>query len=402
MISSGPARVLFLSNGHGEDTIAAAVIDRLRLREPACPIASWPMVGAGEAYAERGITRVGPPNFAPSEGFGTLSMKWLWRDVRAGLIGDYRRQWVAARRLRGRFDLAVAVGDIVPALVAHSADLPYLFVGCAKCSSYPWRGRYHRVELVLIRRRCLGAFARDVETADRMARAGVPAWHVGNPMMDDLRPSTPLDIPADRPVVAMLPGSRADAVANACRLVCLARATAASLSPPERPHWVVAPARTFDLAAFIRTIAGPADGVVLTSTPSSAAGGGVRLTDSAGTIVEVLPGHFVSAVRRALVVVGMAGTANEQSVGLGRPLVALPATGPCGVGYLRMKAHLFGDAAVTVESGDGDAVAAVIALLRDPARRARMEQAGRRLMGPPGASDAIADAICAAARRLTP
>jgi uncharacterized protein (TIGR03492 family) len=119
----------------------------------------------------------------------------------------------------------------------------------------------------------------------------------------------------------------------------------------------------------------------------------MRLEHPAGMQVLVAKGRFADVLRLSRVVVGMAGTANEQAIGLGIPLVAVPSSGVQGERYVRMKMAYFGEAAVRAPR-DPDAIASAVAgLLEDPGRCARMAAAGRERMGLPGASDAIAAAI---------
>ena len=119
----------------------------------------------------------------------------------------------------------------------------------------------------------------------------------------------------------------------------------------------------------------------------------MRLEHPAGMQVLVAKGRFPDVLRLSRVVVGMAGTANEQAIGLGIPLVTVPSSGVQGERYVRMKMEYFGGAAV-LAAREPDAIAGAVAgLLADPARCARMATAGRERMGLPGGSDAIAQAI---------
>ena len=73
--ASGSRRFLFISNGHGEDAIAAAIV--ARMPGPAI-VEAYPMIGAGNAYA--GICPiVGPRASLASEG---------WRNVKGSLRRD--------------------------------------------------------------------------------------------------------------------------------------------------------------------------------------------------------------------------------------------------------------------------------------------------------------------------
>ena len=56
----------------------------------------------------------------------------------------------------------------------------------------------------------------------------------------------------------------------------------------------------------------------------------MRLVAGSGAEAIMAKGALADAARLALAAVGMAGTANEQAVGLGVPLIAVPTRGPMG------------------------------------------------------------------------
>ena len=118
-----------------------------------------------------------------------------------------------------------------------------------------------------------------------------------------------------------------------------------------------------------------------------------------GARAIAIKNRFADALRLADIVVGMAGTANEQAIGLGIPLVTVPSRGIQGERYVRMKMQYFGPSAVAVPREAGAIASETLAILADPERRARMAAAGRERMGSPGASAAIAAAVAAALDR---
>ncbi|MBK8457212.1 MAG: hypothetical protein IPL47_08995 [Phyllobacteriaceae bacterium] len=196
-----------------------------------------------------------------------------------------------------------------------------------------------------------------------------------DPLHDDL------GLPADAVAIAMLPGTREDAAANAADLLDAAAAIRPAGVDPTRLRFVFAAHDRLDFAA-----------VASRATGWSRTADGERLTLVApdGAHALVVRGRFNETLAAASLVIGMAGTANEQAIGLGLPLIAVPSAGVQGENYVRMKARYFGDAAVTVAREPAAIAAAVEAILSDPAKRARMAAAGRERMGGPGASAAIA------------
>jgi uncharacterized protein (TIGR03492 family) len=385
--------LLFASNGHGEDVIAGRVLDRLRARRPQLSVEAWPMVGHGAAYAERGIAAVGARNLLPSAGFATLDPALMARDLKAGWIGTYWRQAADARRMRGRYRMMVAVGDIVPIGAGVLARTPFVFIGCAKSAYYGPRHGYTVLEKRLLRRRCIEAYPRDALTAAELARAGVACRYLGNPMMDGLEGTGDrLGIGEGETVIGLLAGTRADAETNMLDLIAAAGAAPRHIPDPARLRFVFAARPEFDPQAFAADRR-PAGWRVAFAGARDGEGVVLRLEHPAGMQALVAKGRFADVLRLSRVVVGMAGTANEQAIGLGIPLVAVPSSGVQGERYVRMKMEYFGEAALLAPR-EPDAIAGAVAgLLADPARCARMAAAGRERMGQPGGSDAIAAAI---------
>ncbi|MDR7402354.1 MAG: lipid-A-disaccharide synthase-related protein [Armatimonadota bacterium] len=369
---AGRPSVLVVSNGHGEDAVGMVLAQALR---PAADVAAFPLVGLGTAY--RDIPLLDPRRALPSGGFGFRNhLPGLLADLRAGVLRLWWQQRRTLRACRGRFDAVVAIGDFYCLWMAAHAGRPVVYIATAKSE----HGEPHQwLELRLMRRLPAVVFARDALTASALAARGVPARHVGNPLMDTIGPDgTDPRLDPRLPTVLLLPGSRQEAYGNLELLLALA----GRVGRTERVNLVCALAPSLDLDRVHATAvrAGwQADGDVLRSSEAA-----VRLT-----------GAFGAAVRVADVVVGLAGTANEQAAGLGKPVVAFPGPGPQFTRpFLRLQQRILGDAVVAVGSWD-EAAEAVLRLLGNPAERARRGEAGRQRMGPPGAVSQIAAEVLA-------
>src|SRR5690606_33541224 len=108
-----PLRVLIISNGHGEDAIAAGIVRRL---SGDFAFSAYPMLGAGRAFAGL-CPLVGPRRFLPSEGDRRSGS--LLRDLRAGLgIGPALR--FMRREGRG-FEAVLVVGDLMGVLLCWAS-----------------------------------------------------------------------------------------------------------------------------------------------------------------------------------------------------------------------------------------------------------------------------------------
>ncbi|MBC7897879.1 MAG: hypothetical protein H7066_20835 [Cytophagaceae bacterium] len=386
-------RLLILSNGHGEDEIGVSLVEEIRRQaHESVSIAAWPMVGRGAAFEKSNVARIGTQNLLPSEGFGTLSLSAFSRDLQAGWLQLHLRQLRDARDFRGRFDFAIAVGDIVPLLAATMGRLPFALVGCAKSVYYGPRYGYGAMERWLLRRAHAVCYARDERTAGALLQAGVAARYLGNPMMDRVTVrGVPLPRPPGTNVVACLPGSRSDREANAAgilHLIAEARDVYEHVGPT---HFVFALPRDFDRLAMWRTLRPPSAGALGWEQTTTAAGtdeavSHARCGQLHALFVQDALGDVLAVAR---VAIALAGTANEQAVGLGVPVVTFATSGVQGDYYLRMKMPFFGESAIQVEPRARDLADAVTRIVKDDVVHARMASAGRERMGRPGASAAI-------------
>lgn len=402
--------MLLISNGHGEDALGVLLARALLRTMPGVRITAFPVVGTGRRYHEAGIEVAGVQREMPTGGFVREGPGAWLRDVRAGLLRLSWEQWRALRRLRRECDWALAVGDAYALWLAGAVlRRPVAFVPTAK-SDYirPHFG----IEVRAMRRWCFAVFPRDAVTARGLQARGVPAYAAGNLMMDAVQgPATPLPATSGRTVVGLLPGSRTEAYKN---LVFL-------LQVVERlsPHEYVFPVALAGELEMDRVAAAAAhagwtwshEEPLSPAEPSASGGAGGRDEDAAGSPAAVWKGYegtlrrgdhavpcfrcrFSDILHASRAVIGMAGTANEQAAGLGIPVLTAPGEGPQFTPkFVATQKRLLGDA-LWVEPRDPDALAAaVVRLATDEALRARMAQAGKERMGPPGASRAIAECL---------
>ncbi len=362
--------LLSVSNGHGEDLIAAAIVRHLGEAE----VVAYPLVGRGDAYPPE-VARLDPRRSFPSGGFSfRQGNRGLLADLRSGFI----RFWLAQARTlaaqRGRVRLTLAVGDYYCLGMALRAGAPVVAVASADSVL---GGPFGPIPLRVLRR-AVRVFTRDGPTAEYLRRHRIPAEFLGNPMLDCLWPTgTDFGLAPDRPLVTLLPGSRGEAVRNAVLLTQVA-ARVAEVQPETRFLLSVAP--TVDrssMAEALRRAGGKVHNGTIEFDRAQ-----VRLTEA-----------FADAITRAAVVAGMAGTAHEQAAGLGKPVVAFPGPGPQFTrAFLDLQRKLLGEAVVAVSSPD-QAAEAILRLLRSPEERERRGRVGRERMGEPGAAERIATEI---------
>jgi tetraacyldisaccharide 4'-kinase len=354
--------ILFVTNGHGEASIAGRIAQELRTRGEFATD-HFALVGSG--HGDRAFVDVGPQTAMPSGGLVAMgNVRAFAADVRAGFFGLAARQYAFLSGTRGRYAAVVAVGDTYALLFARIARGPTLFVGTAKSVYVAPYGPLERRILRTAQR----IFVRDPATAEFLRRHGVAAEAPGNVIVDLLATGARVDWHGAPERIALLPGSRARAYDDALRLAAVARLVARRV-PGSAAVMSIAPG--LEAARFERALIGE---------PPIAA-----WRDDLGAL-------FADAT----LALGQAGTANEAAAACGVPVVAFEFDGARKSAWYRMRqTRLLGDALAVVPGEADRAAEAIAALLRDPARRAHMARVGRERMGAGGGAAAIAGAIAA-------
>jgi tetraacyldisaccharide 4'-kinase len=351
--------VLFVTNGHGEVSIAARIAREVRAL---APVTTDHLPLVGERFAHAGFPGVGPQRAMPSGGLVAMgNVRAFGRDLLAGWLGLFASQLRFLGSVRRRYAAVVAVGDAYATALARRSGLPLIFVGTAKS--------VYVAPYDVIERRIIAPsariFVRDAATADALRRHGLRAEAPGNVIVDLLAEERRYAWPgAVR--IAILPGSRERAYADAERIADITERVAARM-PGVAAVLSIAP--TLETARFAP---------LLERHPEL----GVWF-DGIGGILD-----------GATLAIGQAGTANEAAAASGVPVVALELSGDHRSGWYRMRQErLLADAMLIVPGEPAAAADAIVALLNDPVRRARMGAAGRERMGPAGGAVAIARAV---------
>jgi len=381
-------RILFVSNGHGERAIADRIAAEVRDISD-FEIDHLALVGEGRSPNMRDV---GPQRSMPSGGLIAMgNARNIARDLRAGLAALTIAQHRFLRGLRGRYALTVAVGDVFAFVMARTCKAPVAFVGTAKSVRV---APYGPMEERLLRS-ARGVFVRDGETAERLRADGVAAESLGNAIVDlfareaELAPDAAF-APFD-PLLVLLPGSRANAYADARFLAGVVR-DVARRRPGLGAAISIAPG--LDAGRFAAEFSGDGWSVALDGDALLP----FTLRDGERTLVRAWSGPVGALFGRAKLVLGQAGTANEAAAAAGVPIVAFRIGDERKDGwYRRRQQSLLGDGLTVLPGNAEEAAAGVAALLDDEPRRIRMGAVGRERMGPPGGSRAIAERVAALA-----
>ena len=321
--------ILFLSNGHGEDTHNCQIIKAFTKISSDTTISAMPIVGAGNNYKNLGIPIIGPTSNMPSGGFFYLNPLLLFKDLGQGLISLTWRQLQIVRQFAKKCDLVMATGDIVVAAIAYWTKLPYVVFLSADSSYYEGRINLGLILPKLLNNsRCLKVFVRDALTAKYLNRQGIKkAEFVGTPVMDNLiSTGKDLQLKPGLFTIGILPGSRLpEAGRNLSLLLKFVREIVKVMGENICQFRVAAvPILMSELEVFVQHSAE----VATSENWQYQAGKLTFLTEECGIEVICYEDAFADILQQSNLVIGMAGTAIEQAVGLGKPVITIPGEGP--------------------------------------------------------------------------
>lgn len=368
-------RLLFLSNGHGEDVIGSRLALQLAKLLPQADLRAFPLVGSGHAWRDAGLPVLGEARDLPAGGLTFHSLNNFVSDLAAGLTGVTWRQFLDLRRQEA--DAALVIGDIWALALSMLLQVPkerrfalQTLVSVRQPGRLsPARLFMERItapERLLQRSRTARVWLRDAETAEWLRQRAVPqAAYAGSFLTDR----------ADPPVgtgVLLLPGSRAWAERSLALLL-----QTAALVPEE--SFAVAWARP-ELPKELP------QGWVLT---------GDLLTDGKVT-VRFRRGEFEALLAESRAALGTAGTAVEQVAAAGLPVLTFELPGLHTRAFLVNQQRVLNGALHLAASGQPNVLARDLRrMLADRTASEAAREAGLRIAGKPGGLARIAAEIAA-------
>lgn len=316
-------RILFISNGHGEDNHSAHIIKTLQQIAPSLEIFALPIVGEGNAYRKLNIPIIAPTQNLPSGGFTYVNRWLLVKDIQAGLLNLTWQQFQALRSFAPSCDLIHATGDMIGQSFAYLSGKP--FISFISCLSALYEGHLQLdlfLKYIIFRSpRCRAVVTRDPYTAENLTKQGLEKVVFGGiPSLDYLTPTgKDLQLKPHIPMVALLPGSRLpEAERNFCLQLQLVKEISLLLGDKIQFRSALVPKLMNQLPQIAKEIGWQYDGknkIFLTQLDLQVE---VICSDSA----------FNDIVCQTDLVVGMAGLAVDQAVAIGKPVIQIPGEGP--------------------------------------------------------------------------
>ncbi len=315
------ARLLLLSNGHGEDLSGALLGQALKAQGH--DVEALPLVGRGNPYSEATIPVVGRTREFSTGGLGYTTFHGRLTELIQGQVMYLLRRLLRLIRIAGRYDLVVVIGDVIPVMAAWLCQRPVATYLVAYSSHYEGRLRLPwPCGSCLRSQRFKAVFSRDALTAtDLSAQLKREVVFVGNPFMDSLlSPSNRLPYAKRR--LGLLPGSRRPELEhNLLLLLGVIDQIPISHSPE---------GLEIDLALVGALGDDHLNQLAQSHGWSLVLGHGTapaRL-EKGGWQIQVRRKGFTSVLLSSDLLLCMAGTAAEQAVGMAKPVLQLPGQGP--------------------------------------------------------------------------
>lgn len=370
-------RILFIANGNGEDSIAAEIISRLPRGYKAD---AYPVVGEGKAFY--GVCPiVGPRSQVASQGWRHTKGSVL-RDLKSGMLSGVLPAIRFLRSVAAQYEKIVVVGDNVGLVLCWLAGVDVaIYLDVFKSG---FAHTYSKPERWLIKSTSKTVFCRDAMLAKTLSGAGIDARFAGNVMLDTVnygaydthsRRSAPL-------AVTLLPGSRST--------------TGESLAIQiEALHQLPS---SVPIDVFVAVANGVMPHNLASSTgmawvsPSTNEAADLGTLMGEGLMVHLATGVAGNLIEAADLVLSQAGTATQQALGLGKPVITFNRADNRKKRMADEQA-LMGEARVLVPEDAAALSVATLRLLTDADERGRLGAIGRERLGPSGAALRVVECL---------
>jgi hypothetical protein len=356
--------VAILSNSYGEDRSGALIAGELKKLDKKTKIRAFPLISLGEEYKKRNIEVTGGHPPSNSGGFFLKSLKGLFADIieNAAVPFSYVNQ---LRKFKKSIDTVVVVGD-TPLFVLGYFSLRKKAYFLDQCKS-AFIAPHLPIERLFMKRLTKIVFTHDGITAGVLQKRGINAEFFGNPMMDDLIEEGKYYPPGVKILIGLLPGSRKEAYSNMRKIAKVVREL---LGRENNLHFAVALSGTVDKNRMMEAVPGFPDRI------------------------DFRYGSFVDIVKNSKFVISLGGTASEQSLYLGSPVISFPGSGAQNTKRrLKGQKKLLGDAFVLLRYKPEKIAEKILETVRNETLLKKLKSKGKERAGKSGGAKKIAEFI---------
>ncbi|MGL5722560.1 MAG: hypothetical protein ACRCY4_09195 [Brevinema sp.] len=374
--------ICVIANGYAEEMMASTLMDQIRLelgdRVDDYFFVGGSLVSSGRWYQDKRFATFYSGGISPSGGFPTRSIKGFFSDLFAGVFrGPFKLSSFVKQWADNGLEMVVVVGDFLLLATAMPAlkrkKVPCVFIPTAKSDHIQ---PHFKIEKKYIKKYASISFPRDEKTAQDFQEFGINAEYAGNLMQDLLVPSAK-PLKADEPIIALLPGSREESYGNFYKILSVVE----RIHKPV--HWALVQASVLDPAKI--------EQVFLSRNWQK---GDSCWTHSTSKVYVYSGSEFDSVALGCITAISLAGSAGEQIVGLGKPVVGFKGVGPQSTdGRMQDNAKLLGEAFIYEQNVPEGVAKTLNTLLTNDGLRASKGALGIERMGQTGGSKRIAQKL---------
>ena len=315
-------RVLFLSNGHGED-LSGSLIAR-QLLNSGYSVDALPIVGKGNHYEKEKINIIGKTKEFITGGIGYNSFKGRLNEIFGGEIIYFLRRLCLTYKIRKKYDYFFVVGDIVPVFFAWICKKDFFTYLVAYSSHYegklklPWPSKFF-----LLSKKAKTIYTRDFLTAnDLTLQLKKKVSFFGNPFMDKffLRDK---EFKKSKFSIGLFPGSRFPEILDNFVLILELLEALSDLRYFQKIQFNFAIVNALS-SLKIKEIFQKRGWLKLENIKDN----NLLKFQYKFLEVNIYWNNFDKILLKSSCCISMAGTAAEQAIGLGKPVIQIEGKGP--------------------------------------------------------------------------
>ena len=316
------SRILLLSNGHGEDLSGSLIAKQLV--NSGYSVEALPIVGKGIHYEKEKIKIIGKTKEFTTGGIGYNSFKGRLNEIFGGEIIYVLKRLYLTYKIRKKYNYFFVVGDIVPVFFAWVCNKEFFTYLVAYSSHYegklklPWPSKFF-----LISKKAKKIYTRDFLTAnDLTSQLKKTVSFFGNPYMDKYF-FRGKELKKSDFSIGLFPGSRFPEILNNFVLILEVLEALSDFSYFQKIEFNFAIVNALP-SSKIREIFENRKWVYLEKINEK----NLLKFQYKSLTVNLYWNTFDEILLKSRLCISMAGTAAEQAIGLGKPVIQIEGKGP--------------------------------------------------------------------------
>jgi len=317
-------KILILSNGHGED-LSGSLIAKQFVKS-GFSVHALPIVGMGNHYEKENIKIIGKTKEFSTGGIGYNSFKGRLTEIFGGEILYFLKKLYLTYKIRKKYDYFFVVGDIVPVFFAWFCKKDFFTYLVAYSSHYegklnlPWPSKFF-----LLSQNAKKIYTRDSLTAnDLTLQLKKKVSFLGNPFMDKFFPiNINKELKKSKFSIGLFPGSRFPEILDNFVLILEVLEALSDLRYFQKIEFNFAIVNALS-SSKIKEIFQNRGWLNLEQIKEKY----LLKFQYKSLEVNIYWNNFEEILLKSRCCISMAGTAAEQAIGLGKPVIQIEGKGP--------------------------------------------------------------------------